>query len=235
MSDYGARIRALLEAKGLNQVQLAQKVGMTSQNLNRIITGKTKTPREYNLKKICEVLDVDNLDSDLISVEPDINKNKQELVKIMGKWNGKVEDIKLPGIDPISFDDNFIYTVDVHIKQNNTGMSFEGELVSYRRKINKKIFHMKARIEGHGEIYHTCYAVLIYKFSNEDLGADGHGVINMKFNIEGSKGTGYYLAKRIDEPHGFVFGSFQIENAASLRASGRSSKRQGSRSPASRS
>jgi len=57
MNSIGYRIRERMKGYGMNQLQLAEKVGISGPSINDIISGKTKSPRPTTLIKIAELLE----------------------------------------------------------------------------------------------------------------------------------------------------------------------------------
>lgn len=56
--DVAARIRALLDARGLTQSRVAELAGLPNETVNRIVKGTTKNPGVYTIARIAAALDV---------------------------------------------------------------------------------------------------------------------------------------------------------------------------------
>jgi len=57
MTTIGDRIRQRMKGFGMNQIELAEKIGVKGPSLNDIISGKTKAPRPTTLMKLAEMLE----------------------------------------------------------------------------------------------------------------------------------------------------------------------------------
>jgi len=56
--DIGARLRQLLDQRGLTQTRVAELAGLPIETVNRIVKGVTKNPGVYTLVKLAGALDV---------------------------------------------------------------------------------------------------------------------------------------------------------------------------------
>lgn len=79
--DFGKNIKALRDAKGLSQEELAEIIGIEYQSISRIETGMYFTSFE-NLQKIANALDVSLKD---LFDYPESNLSEKELISLSTK------------------------------------------------------------------------------------------------------------------------------------------------------
>lgn len=82
----GRNILNILNEKDIKQTQLAEKLDITKQTLNKIIHGRRNISID-EIKKICDILCVD---MERLTNEDDLKEEEQEAIKLfMGEVNSK--------------------------------------------------------------------------------------------------------------------------------------------------
>lgn len=84
METLGEKIKKILEEKGMSQIQLAIKMGISPSSLNQYVRGRKNVGLKVILN-LCKTLDVSS--DYLLGLETGTKKNKKQLKNIDALWD----------------------------------------------------------------------------------------------------------------------------------------------------